>query len=84
MAPNLTFREATKQQGTLLVVPEQGMPCRSQHRESLTQLDPQKSGIRQKGVLAFRLLQSGWSLALDIEQVDAWIQVNGLAARDRE
>ena len=27
-------------------------------REGLTQLDPQKAGVRQRGVLAFRLLQN--------------------------
>ncbi len=44
----------------------------------MTQLDPQKSGIRQKGVLAFRILETPWKLALDIEQVDPWIQVTSL------
>jgi hypothetical protein len=44
----------------------------------VTQLDPQKSGIKQKGVLAFNVLQTPWSLALDVEQVDPWVQVNGL------
>src|SRR5437660_9170228 len=47
-------------------------------REGLTQLDPQKSGIRQKGVLAFRILQTPWSLALNIEQFEPWIQVTSL------
>src|SRR6185369_23388 len=47
-------------------------------REGVVQLDPQKSGIRQKGVLAFRLLQATWSLALDLEQVEAWVQVTSL------
>lgn len=47
-------------------------------REGLTQLDPQKAGIRQKGVLAFRLLQDQWTLALDMEQVDPWVQVQSL------
>ncbi len=41
-------------------------------------LDPQKIGIRQKGVMAFRILQSPWNLSLDIEQVDPWIQVTSL------
>jgi hypothetical protein len=47
-------------------------------REGYTQLDPQKSGIRQKGVLAFSLLQVPASLALDIDQVDPWIEVTSL------
>ena len=47
-------------------------------RDGVTQLDPQKSGIKQKGVLAFRVLQTPWSLALDVEQVDPWVQVTSL------
>jgi hypothetical protein len=76
--PRLLFREATKQRGQLVVVPEQGMRLQVATRDGVTQLDPQKAGIRQKGVLAFRLLQPQWSLALDVEQVDAWVQVTSL------
>jgi hypothetical protein len=76
--PRLVFREAGKQRGQLVIVPEQGMRLQVVTRDGVTQLDPQKSGIRQKGVLAFRLLQPQWSLALDIEQVDAWVQVTSL------
>jgi hypothetical protein len=78
VAPQLIFREASKQRGTFLVVPEQGMRLQVTTREGVTQLDPQKSGIKQKGVLAFRILQTPWNLALDIEQVDPWVQVNSL------
>src|SRR4030095_13624321 len=78
VAPKLVFREASKQRGTFLIVPEQGMRLQVTTREGVTQLDPQKSGIRQKGVLAFRVLQTPWSLALAIEQVDPWIQVTSL------
>jgi hypothetical protein len=76
--PQLVLREAGKQQGTLVVVPEQGMQLQATTVDGLSQLDPQRSGIRQKGVLAFRVLQSPWKLALDIEQVDPWIQVTSL------
>jgi hypothetical protein len=76
--PQLVLREAAKQSGSLLLAPEQGMRLQAGAREGLTQLDPQKSGIRQKGVLAFRILQTPWSLALDIEQVEPWIQVTSL------
>ncbi len=76
--PQIAFREAGKQRGTLLVVPEQGMRLEATTREGVTQLDPQKSGVRQKGVLAFRVLENPWNLALDIEQVDPWIQVTSL------
>jgi hypothetical protein len=77
-APQLLLREASKQRGTLLVVPEQGMRLQVATREGVTPLDPQKSGIRQKGVLAFRVLQTPWALALDVEQVEPWIQVTSL------
>jgi len=46
--------------------------------DGVSQLDPQRSGIRQKGVLAFRVLQTPWNLVLKIEQVDPWIQVTSL------
>ncbi len=44
----------------------------------MSQLDPQKSGISQPGVLAFSVSQSPWNLALDIAQVDPWVQVTSL------
>jgi hypothetical protein len=78
VVPRLTFREAGKQRGQLVIVPEQGMRFQVGLRDGVTQLDPEKAGIRQKGVLAFRLLQPQWSLALGLEQVDAWVQVTGL------
>ncbi|EDY19648.1 hypothetical protein CfE428DRAFT_2824 [Chthoniobacter flavus Ellin428] len=77
-APQLLIREASKQRGTYLVVPEQGMRPQVTKRDGLTQLDPQKSGIKQKGVLAFRVLQTPWNLELDLEQVDPWVQVTSL------
>ncbi len=76
--PQVIWREASKQRGTLLLVPEQGLRLQVTTREGVTQLDPQKSGIRQKGVLAFRVLQTPWSLTLGIEQVEPWIQVTSL------
>jgi hypothetical protein len=76
--PQLVLREATKQRGTLLVVPEQGMRLQVSALDGITQLDPQKSGIRQQGVLAFNVLQTPSNLALSVEQVDPWIQVASL------
>ena len=76
--PQVTFLEAGKQNGTLLVVPEQGMRLEAAVSTNVMQLDPQKAGIAQKGVLAFNLLESPWDLALQIEQVDPWVQVTSL------
>ena len=76
--PQLALREAGKQRGTLLLVPEQGLRLQVAASEGLTQLDPEKSGIKQKGVLAFRVLQTPRSLSLNLEQVDPWVQVTSL------
>ena len=40
--PQILLREANKQRGTLLVVPEQGMRLQAATRDGVTQLDPQK------------------------------------------
>jgi hypothetical protein len=76
--PRVVLREAGKQRGALLIVPEQGMRLQVAARDGYTQVDPQQSGIRQKGVLGFHVLQVPATLALDIEQVDPWIQVTSL------
>ena len=76
--PQVAVREANKQHGTLLIAPEQGMGLQASAHEGYTQLDPQKFGIRPKGVLAFSLLQVPSSLTLDIDQVDPWIEVTSL------
>jgi hypothetical protein len=78
VAPQVVWREAGKQRGTYMLVPEQGLRLQVASSEGVTQLDPQKAGIKQKGVLAFRVLQAPWNLALAIEQVDPWIQVTSL------
>lgn len=76
--PRLALREAAKQVGQMVIVPEQGLRLQVGAREGLTQLDPVQAGIRQKGVVAFRIFQTDWRLGLDLERVDAWTQVNSL------
>lgn len=78
VVPQVVWREASKQRGTYMLVPEQGLRPQVASNEGVTQLDPQKAGIKQKGVLLFRVLQAPWHLALAIEQVDPWIQVTSL------
>jgi hypothetical protein len=76
--PRLIVREASKQTGQLVLVPEQGLRISVGSRDGVIQLDPLRDGIRQKGVLAFRLLHAQWNLRLNIEPVEAWIQVSSL------
>jgi hypothetical protein len=77
-APRLVLREANKQTGQLVIVPELGLRLHVKTREGLTQLDPQKAGVQQKSVLAFRLLQPRWQLGFEVETVEPWIQVASL------
>lgn len=76
--PRLVLLEAEKQRGNLVLIPEQGLKLQVVTRDGVTQLDPGKAGLRQKGVLAFRLLQANWALALNVERVEAWTQVTTL------
>ncbi|MDA1277342.1 MAG: hypothetical protein O2960_25330 [Verrucomicrobia bacterium] len=77
-APRLIIREASKQTGQLVVVPEQGMRLHAATRDGITAIDSQRAGIQQKGVLAFRILHNRWALSFAVEQVAAWIQVSML------
>jgi hypothetical protein len=58
----------------LFIIPEQGIRVYMKDREGVSQLDPKQAGIRDRGVLAFRLLQGDWTLSFDVERVDPWIQ----------
>ncbi|MED5495781.1 MAG: hypothetical protein VYB58_08630, partial [Verrucomicrobiota bacterium] len=72
--PRVAIREATKENGQLFIIPEQGIRVYMKDREGVSQLDPKQAGIRDRGVLAFRLLQGDWKLSFDVERVDPWIQ----------
>ncbi|MGC8743060.1 MAG: hypothetical protein ACP5T0_04180 [Verrucomicrobiia bacterium] len=77
-APRLVLREAEKHTGQLVIVPELGSRLHVTKRDGLSQLDPQKVGIKDRGVIAFRILQPTWELIADIESVEPWIQANSL------
>ncbi|HON07337.1 MAG TPA: hypothetical protein PLW02_04455, partial [Verrucomicrobiota bacterium] len=77
-APRLVLREAEKHTGQLVIVSELGIRLHIKTRDGLTQLDPLKSGIKQKGVQVFRILHPRWQLTADIESVEPLITVNSL------
>lgn len=74
--PKLALREASRTDGDLLIVPEEGLRLHVVDRESATQTNP-GAGAR-KGALAFRLLQSGYNLSFDIENAAPWIKCDWL------
>lgn len=77
-APRLSLREASQQTGQLVIVPEEGIRLQVRVRDGLTLLDPRQAGITQKGIMAFRVFQSRWQLAFDVETVEPWIQAASL------
>ncbi len=76
--PRLLLREATRQTGELILVPEPGLRLREVDRENVSQLDSRAAGETRAGALAFRLLQENWSLTLGIEALDPWVTVETL------
>lgn len=83
--PRVSLRGAARESGTLVVVPERGLQVRAVNRSNVSQLDPREltqtkhaRDAAQPGALAFRLLQSDWSLALGIAKLDAWITAQAL------
>ncbi len=76
--PRLLLREATRQTGELLLVPEKGIRLRAVNRESVSQVDSRTVGETRAGTLAFRLLQENWNLQLGIETLESWITVQAL------
>lgn len=76
--PRLLLREATRQTGELLLVPEKGIRLRAVARENASQVDSRVAGDTRAGTLAFRLLQENWSLHLGIEALEPWITVQAL------
>jgi hypothetical protein len=78
--PRIVVREASRETGTLIVVPERGFQTRAVTRDKVSQLDPRELGdepsareATRPGALAFRLLQADWKLAMAVERLDPWV-----------
>jgi len=71
--PRVILRDAGRQTGMLTVVPDRGLQVRAVTRDKVSQLDPREVGVPRPGALAFRLLQSDWTLALAIAKLDPWV-----------
>ncbi|QTN32487.1 hypothetical protein HZ994_09150 [Akkermansiaceae bacterium] len=81
-APRITVLEASRETGIVTIVPERGLQVRAVERRNVSQIDPReltdttKDSIRaaaRPGALAYRLLQSDWSLGLAISRLDPWV-----------
>ncbi len=80
--PRLSLREASRETGVVTIVPERGLQVLTVDRRNVSQLDPREladapedsaRAASRPGALAYRLLQSDWSLNLAISRLDAWV-----------
>jgi hypothetical protein len=80
--PRIGLRGASRETGVLTIVPERGLQVRAVKRGNVSQIDPRELADAPKdtaraavspGALAYRLLQSDWSLALAISRLDPWV-----------
>ena len=77
-APKITLREADRQRGQLLIIPEQGVRLQPTTRDNVSPIDPRTRGLSTNGAQAFDLLNRNWKLIFRIEQVAPWIEVSSL------
>ena len=77
-APKIALREADRQRGQLLIVPEQGVRLQPTTRDNVSPIDPRTLGLSANGAQAFDLLNRNWNLVFRIEQVAPWIEVSSL------
>lgn len=71
--PRFEINEAARQTGDLVVRPITGIRLRTVSRQNVSEADPRTLGGQGQGALAFRLLQSDWSLELGIEKLAPWV-----------
>lgn len=80
--PRLSLRDASRQTGVVTIVPERGLQVRAVSRNNVSSIDPRELADAPKdsaraaarpGALAYRLLQSDWSLGLSISRLDPWV-----------
>jgi hypothetical protein len=76
--PRLQIREATRQSGQMLLVPEQGIRLRAVTRENVSQTDSQETDDTRPRSLAFLLLQQDYKLTVAIEALEPWVTVQAL------
>jgi len=80
--PRIKILDASRETGILTIVPDRGLQVRAVERKNISQIDPReltdttKDSVRaaaRPGALAYRLLQSDWSLGLAISRLDPWV-----------
>ncbi len=80
--PRVSLRDASRETGIVTIVPDRGLQVRAVERKNISQIDPReltdttKESARaaaRPGALAYRILQSDWSLGLATGRLDPWV-----------
>ncbi len=71
--PRWLLENVSRQRGALTLIPDHGIRLRVVDRKHASQVDSRNNTEKNKGSLAFRLLQKDWEISLNVQQLDPWI-----------
>ena len=71
--PRFTLENTSRATGQLVITPALGIRLQAVSRRNISQLDTRRLAQRQRGTLAFQLLQDDWELQLRVEQLEPWV-----------
>lgn len=78
VVPNAEIMGAERVTGTYFIRPEKGLRLQISQRDRVSQIEDASFSDS----LAFRTLQQGWSVSLDIERLDPWVTIEALQAAE--
>ena len=78
--PRLQLEETRRELSVLALVPETGLRLQATTREHANPVEARSIGASQAGALAFALPRKDWAVALDIEELNPWIEARILQA----
>ncbi len=82
--PRIALRDSSRETGIVTIVPDRGLQVRAVNRKNISQqsggdlrsptdLREAEQAAARPGALAYRILQSDWSLGLAISRLDPWV-----------
>jgi hypothetical protein len=72
--PRVEVVDAVKHTGTLIVSGERGVRMTTVDREGVSEINPRELGVKERGVLAFKLLRPDWLITLKADVLSSTIR----------
>ncbi|MFC1453095.1 hypothetical protein ACFLSJ_07125, partial [Verrucomicrobiota bacterium] len=82
VVPRVVVEGSLKHTGTLVVSGERGVRMTTVEREGVSEMNPRDIGVRQAGVLAFKLLRPEWLVRLEAKVVEPTLRAEVLQRVD--